>query len=720
MWFADQGGVVKVNLTEVDPREEARAAVRDLLDKLTWLTLTVGVVSTVFGLARVTRVGWHQNVVVDQVFFLLIVVVLLLRKRLHLSLVVTILIALGTVVAAAGFLSSGLGTMSFVTLTACCTIVGVVFGMRAGFLYLGGTIVGVGVIGNLVCSGKIENLLVTDPYLLSPQAWISQLSGYAGFAAVILVVSGALQSRLSRTLLAVSHQAEELRESEGRYRLVADNMRDVLFLQDMEFAIHYVTPSVERLFGYTVDEFLQIDVRDLFEAGSRERVSESFQHALAMAEEGEFDLPPEEFEYIRKDGSTFWGEVTPTFVRDHEGKIVAIQGLLRDITVRKQIEAERAKLERELRQSEKLKAIGQLAGGIAHDFNNQLLPIMAHADLLVRGVVDQESVAAHARKIIAPARNAADLTGKLLAFARKGTYEHRAVDLHEVINEVAEILVHGIDRRIEVKRHYEAASAVVEGDPTQLQNVLLNLALNARDAMPEGGEIVFKSRIIKNRGEQSSASGSQLLISVEDSGEGMDEAVRERVFEPFFTTKAPGKGTGMGLSAAYGTVASHGGRIEIASRLGRGTVVSITLPLTAVPTGVRVESFVENIATGVGRVLVVDDEEGVRSALTDLLESLGCSVVAFGRAREATEYFNENWANIDLVVLDLVLPDMNGREALAVIRDVNPNVRVLLVSGYTADDEIRDLVRSNSIEFLEKPFLLADLAESLTRLTSSR
>ena len=709
-----------MDLTEIDPRKEARAAVRDLLDKLTWLALTVGVVSTVFGLVRVTRVGWHLNVVTDQVFFLLIVVVLLLRKRLPLSLVVALLISLTTATAGVSFLTTGLGSMSFVTLTACCTVVGVVFGMRTGFFFLGGTIVGVGLIGNIVRAGWIDNLLVSDPYLLSPQAWISQLSGYASFTAVVLVVSGALQTRLSNTLLAVSHQAEELRESEGRYRLLADNMRDVLFLQDMEFSIQYASPSTERLFGYTVDEFLEIDPRDMITEESRERASGAYQQAFAMAERGEYDAPPHEFEYLRKDGSTFWGEVTPTFVRDHEGRIVAIQGLLRDITVRKQIEAERAELERELRQSEKLKAIGQLAGGIAHDFNNQLLPIMAHADLLVRGLVDQESVAAHARKIIAPARNAADLTGKLLAFARKGTYEHRPVDMHEVINEVAEILVHGIDRRIEVKRHYEAASAVVEGDPTQLQNVLLNLALNARDAMPEGGEIVFISRIIKNRGEQSSPSGSQLLISVEDTGEGMDETVRERVFEPFFTTKAPGKGTGMGLAAAYGTVASHGGRIEIASRLGRGTVVSITLPLTAVPTGIRVESLAENIASGVGRVLVVDDEEGVRSALTDLLESLGCTVVAFGRALEATEYFNENWADLDLVVLDLVLPDMNGCEALAVMREVNPNVRVLLVSGYTADDEIRDLVRSNTIEFLEKPFLLADLAESLTRLTSSR
>ncbi len=705
---------------EIDLRQEARSAMSDLLDRLAVLVLTLGVATTAIGLVRVTSRGWHPNVITDLVLFGSIVIVVLVRRRLPVSVVISWLIALVEVMSLAGFVTMGLATVSFVGLTACCMVIGVVFGQRAGFVVLAGNTVLVGLIGAAVCGGRLTSIQVTDPYFFEPQTWISQIAGFAGFTAVILVVSNALQTRLSKTLLAVSQQAEELRESESRYRLLADNMRDVLFLQDMEFGIQYVSPSAERLFGYTVEELLQINVRDMFAAESRERAGESFQHALAMAENGDFDVPPQEFEYIRKDGSTFWGEVTPTFVRDHEGTIVAIQGLLRDITVRKRIEEERAELERELRQSEKLKAIGQLAGGIAHDFNNQLVPIMAHADLLVRGLVDQESVAAHARKIITPARNAADLTGKLLAFARKGAYEHRPVDVHEVINEVAEILAHGIDRRIQVKRHYEAASAVVEGDPTQLQNVLLNLALNARDAMPEGGEIVFKTRIPRKQDDQSSPLGPQLLISVEDTGEGMDEAVRERVFEPFFTTKAPGKGTGMGLAAAYGTVASHGGRIEIASRLGRGTVVSITLPLTAAPAGVKVESFAENTASGVGRVLVIDDEEGVRWALTDLLESLGCSVVAFGRAIEATEYFNENWADIDLVVLDLVLPDMHGREVLAAMREVSPDVRVLLVSGYTADDEIRELLRSDSIEFLEKPFLLADLAESLTRLTSSR
>jgi PAS domain S-box-containing protein len=702
---------------EIDPREEARAALSDLLDRLAFLTLTFGLLTTAIGLVRVTSRGWHANVITDLAFFGSIVIVVLVRRRLPVVVVLSLLLAIVAAMSLAGFINMGLATVSFVGLTACCMVAGVVFGVRLGFILLGLNVVLVSLIGAAVCGGHLTGIQVTDPYFFEPQTWVAQIAGFAGFTAVTLVVSGALQSRLSNTLLVVSRHAADLRESEERYRLLADNMRDVLFLQNMEFGIDYVSPSAERLFGYTVGEILQIDAMDLFKPECRERAGESFQHALAMADGAEFEVPPQEFEYLRKDGSTFWGEMTPVFIRDSGGRIVGVQGILRDISVRKQIELEREELERELRQSEKLKAIGQLAGGIAHDFNNQLVPIMAHADLMARGMVDLESVADHARKIITPARNAADLTGKLLAFARRGSYEYRAIDMHEIITEVVEILAHGIDRRITVKRHFEAVSAVVEGDRTQLQNVLLNLGLNSRDAIPTSGEIVFKTTIL-----DSDAPGEplQLVISVEDTGEGMEDEVLERVFEPFFTTKVLGKGTGMGLAVAYGTVASHGGRIEIASRVGQGTLVSMVLPLSAASTGTGVAGHAENVVAGLGRVLLVDDEEGVRSALTDLLQSLGYSVVAFGRALEAVAHFKENWAGFDLLVLDLVLPDMSGRETLAVMREVNPDVKVLLVSGYTADEEIQKLLHSGTVEFLEKPFLLADLAETLARLTGAR
>ncbi|HSN54801.1 MAG TPA: PAS domain S-box protein [Candidatus Sulfomarinibacteraceae bacterium] len=705
---------------EIDPRLETRAALSDLLDRLAFVGLTVGVASALIGLLRITSQGWHTNVITDLGFFVLMIAVLLLRRRLPVGLVVSTLTALVAGTAVASFLTLGLGTVSFVGLTACCMVLGVLYGSRVGFVFLAGSILVVTVIGWAVCTGRLTGLRVSDPYLLQPQTWATQIAGFAAYTAVILVVGGALQERLSSSLRAVSRQAEELRASEERYRLLADNMTDVLFTQDMHLRVTYVSPSVEKLTGYTPDEVRELTMADLLTPDSLTRALETFGHFAALAEEREVEIPPLEFEYVRKDGTTFWGEMTPAFITDDEGRPTGSQGLLRDVTRRKQIERERGELELELRQADKLRAIGQLAGGIAHDFNNQLAPIMAHADLLARGLASPDSAADHARKILGPARNAADLTAKLLAFARKGSYEITSVDLHEVINEVVEILVHGIDRRIRLKRLYEADTAVVEGDRTQLQNVMLNLALNARDALPEGGEIVVSTRNLPKEPADDAGSEKWLEVTVADNGLGMDPEVRQRAFEPFFTTKAPGKGTGMGLAAAYGTVTGHGGRIGIESRPGAGTEVSIRLPVSRREATPKVDTLAEILAPGVGRALVVDDDEGVRTAICELLEALGFTVEAHDRGARAAADYAERWRDVDLVVLDLVLPDMTGREALEAIREVNPEARVLLVSGYTADDSIRELVHGGRVEFLEKPFLLADLAERLTRLMGSR
>jgi PAS domain S-box-containing protein len=705
---------------EIDPRLETRAALSDLLDRLAFVGLTVGVASALIGLLRITSQGWHTNVITDLGFFVLMIAVLLLRRRLPVGLVVSTLTALVAGTAVASFLTLGLGTVSFVGLTACCMLLGVLYGPRVGFVFLGGSILVVTVIGWAVCTGRLTGLRVSDPYLLQPQTWATQIAGFAAYTAVILVVGGALQERLSSSLRAVSRQAEELRTSEERYRLLADNMTDVLFALDMEFRLSYVSPSVSKLFGVPPEEMVGLGLNDFLKPDGVVRALETFQHYAALATEGDVDIPPLEFELVRRDGTTFWGEVAPTILRDASGALAGVQGLLRDVTRRKEIERERGELELELRQADKLRAIGQLAGGIAHDFNNQLAPIMAHADLLARGLASPDSTADHARKILRPARNAADLTTKLLAFARKGSYEVTSVDLHDVINEVVEILVHGIDRRIRLKRLYEADTAVVEGDRTQLQNVMLNLALNARDALPEGGEIVFSTRNLPRDLANDAGPKQWLEVAVLDNGLGMDPAVRQRAFEPFFTTKAPGKGTGMGLAAAYGTVTGHGGRISIASRPGEGTEVSIRLPVSRREADPRADTLAEILAPGVGRAMVVDDDDGVRTAICDLLEALGFTVEAHDSGARAAADYAERWRDVDLVVLDLVLPDMTGREALEAIREVNPEARVLLVSGFTADDSIRELVHGGRVEFLEKPFLLADLAERLTRLMGSR
>lgn len=705
---------------KVELRPEIRRTVSDLLDRFHVLLLTLGAAATVASLYRVSLLGWHPGAMAAAPYFLGVFIVLLLRRRLPVGVSVGLMIAMATIRGAVGMLTLGPDATSFIILVTTSAVVAAIFGFRIGVVFLAGVSVMSGVIATLICSGIVKLAHSTDPLVREPQTWVYQVAGLAVYSSVILIVEWELQRNLTASLSEVSAQAEQLRESEERYRLLADNMRDFLFSLDMDQRFQFVSPSVERLFGFSVEEFLELEFPSIFAPGSRDRALESYRHFAARATEGEFEVPPQEFEFLRKDGSTFWAEVNPTFLCDDQGRLTGAQGILRDITLPKQLEEERSKLESELHQAEKLQAIGELAGGIAHDFNNQLTPIMVHADLLQRGFPSEPAVADHASKILRPARNAADLTAKLLAFARKGKQEQRPVDMHEVISEVTEILVRGIDRRIRVKRHFEAVSAVVEGDRTQLQNVMLNLGLNARDAMPDGGEIVFRTQILEEDDEDPRRSAPRLLIAVGDTGCGMDDSVRQRVFEPFFTTKPVGKGTGMGLSAAYGTVASHGGLIELSSVVGRGTEVRFVLPLSVSLPRPKTDTLAEKVIGGSVRALIIDDEDGVREALVDLLDCLGCSAVGFDHAAAGIAYFGENWREIDVVLLDLVLPDVNGREALEELRKINPDVRVVLMSGFTADEGIVELQRDREIEFLEKPFLLADLTESLTRLSESR
>lgn len=700
---------------------QLRRGLGELLDRLVVVLVTLGVVTTVISILRAAAEGWHIDVIVVIPFFLALMLVLLLRRRMAAETAVAWLVAIAVARAAIGLLSTGPDTAILLILGAACAVVGAVYGARIGAVFVVANVLGLGLIGWLVCGGLVATARSGDPLVADPQNWIYQIASFATFTTVILVVELALRSHLEKSLDEIAEQNRQLGVSEQRYRLLADNMRDVLFLQDLDFRIVYVSPSVERVFGYTPAEMTALSATEVFAPGSRDRAIESFRHYLALATEKPVDVPPLEFEYVRKDGSTFWGEIRPVFVRDETGKITGAQGILRDISARKAVEAQREQLEAELRQAEKLKSLGQLAGGIAHDFNNQLTSIMVHADLVAGGRNDRETAQTHAEKILASARNAADLTSKLLAFARKGAYEHAPVDLHEVLDEVAEILAHGVDRRIRVRRRFDSGSAVVEGDRSQLQNVFLNLGLNARDAMPDGGEVVFSTRRVDGWRDQHGSSGSCVRVVVSDTGCGMEQEVIDRAFEPFFTTKEVGRGTGMGLAAAYGAVAGHGGRIEIASRVGRGTDVSVELPLSekaAVDYG-RHAAMVASSAGG-GRALVIDDEDSVRGALTDLLETIGFAVEPADCAQTGIDRYRRQWREIDIVLLDLVLPDLDGRRVLAELRAINPDVRVLLISGFSADDEIRRIERAATVEFLEKPFLLADLTASLNRLLRQR
>ncbi len=402
------------------------------------------------------------------------------------------------------------------------------------------------------------------------------------------------------------------------------------------------------------------------------------------------------------------------------GKTTGITVFGKDITARRRAEAALRESEIRLRQAEKMNAVGQLAGGVAHDFNNQLMSVLGNAELLLNRL-DTPDLKRHAESIMVAARRSADLTKKLLAFSRKGQFQRVPVDVHRVIHDTVEMLVHSIDRRVRVTQRLSARAATVQGDPSQIQSALLNLALNARDAMPEGGELTLGTDIVTIDAAVAAGYGREiepgpyLLVTVSDTGCGMTDEVKAHLFEPFFTTKSVGQGTGMGLASVFGTVKQHRGMIKASSEIGKGTEFRMYLPLAEV--SVAVDDARSAVATSVPsglRILVADDAEPVRALLTQMLAVAGHEVVTVADGAAAIEAFRRENGGFDLVILDMIMPVMNGRDAFRALKASDPAVKVMLASGYGLNEESQALMDEGVCGLVQKPFEMRELLRAIT------
>lgn len=388
---------------------------------------------------------------------------------------------------------------------------------------------------------------------------------------------------------------------------------------------------------------------------------------------------------------------------------------------------ERRQMEKQLQQSEKMQAIGQLAGGIAHDFNNQLAGIVGYADMLREELSNSPELSHYADNILLSTKRASDLTSQLLAFARKGKYLSVSVDIHKIISEVVDMLKRTIHKRIVIRQHLDAQKAQIQGDPTQVQNAIMNIALNARDAMPDGGELKFATSIAHLDAEYCRTNpydikpGSFVKVSVTDNGTGMDEETQKKIFEPFYTTKGPGKGTGMGLASVYGTAKTHSGSIEVDSRPGHGTTMVLYLPLISSDTASEEEPEMRtDPGKGNAHILFVDDEEFVVDSASMTLERSGYQVSICRNGREAVIYYNENWKTIDLVIIDMVMPEMGGRETFAEMKKLNPQIKALLSSGYSINGEAQEILNEGVAGFIQKPYLRIELTEKVAGILKER
>lgn len=387
---------------------------------------------------------------------------------------------------------------------------------------------------------------------------------------------------------------------------------------------------------------------------------------------------------------------------------------------------EQRKMEEQLRLSEKMQAIGQLAGGIAHDFNNQLSVVLGYADLLLLKL-ENPDLYKYAESIKKGAQRSAELTKQLLAFSRKGKFETVTVDMNKVIGEVVSMLEHTIDKKIRIKQILNANPASTKGDQSQLYNAILNIAINARDAMPKGGELIFETEITEldknfcKTNPYEILPGKYVKVSITDNGKGMDSEIQKHIFEPFFTTKKTGMGTGMGLASVYGTIQNHHGAITVYSEVDKGTVFRIFLPLNdeAGDFDEKKIKKIKKIKKGNARILLVDDEQLVRELGADSLRNLGYKVTLCGDGEEAVEYYKKSWKEIDLVILDMIMPKMGGRETFLAMRDINPEIKAVLCSGFSSENESQEILDEGLLGFIAKPFTQSELSEKISSALES-
>jgi PAS domain S-box-containing protein len=498
---------------------------------------------------------------------------------------------------------------------------------------------------------------------------------------------------------------EALRASEARNRAIADALPDLLFRQDASGkCLDYHAPQPEQLYA-SPQLFLGRRMEEVLPAGLARLVRENIHQTLASRTmqvfEYELDIPG-------MGRQCFEARMAPS----GEGEVVSI---VRNVT-------DRRRLEEQLRQSQKLEAVGRLAGGIAHDFNNLLTVINGYGDVLL-ATLDEHDPSRHmVGEIHKAGQRAAALTSQLLAFGRKQMIQPRVLDLNAVVADLQTMLARLIGEDVELVTALATGLARIKADASQVEQVIVNLAVNARDAMPRGGQLTIATGNANLGGADAGGPsevrpGPYVVLSVSDTGIGMDEATRSHVFEPFFTTKEVGQGTGLGLATVYGIVKQSGGEVEVASEVGRGTTFRVFLPaLAEAAPDVPATQGPADPPGGREVVLVVEDEGEVREFTRCLLGRLGYRVLAAGGGAEALRVAEEHTGPIDLLVTDVVMPQMSGRQVAEALRRRRPGLRVLYVSGHTNDARVRHGVEEAEVAFLQKPFSEADLAAKVRQV----
>jgi PAS domain S-box-containing protein len=494
-------------------------------------------------------------------------------------------------------------------------------------------------------------------------------------------------------------------ESEEKYRKLIENATDAIFIAQDE-SIKFPNPKTLEILGYAGEELMRIPFVNFIHPEDREMVLDIHRRRLA----GESDLPSTyTFKIINRLGKEFVVQLTAVVIT-WEGRPATLN-FVRDITDQKRLEAS-------LQQAQKMEAIDTLAGGIAHDFNNLLMGIQGRNSLMLLEVDPSHPHVDHLKGIEEYVERATDLTRQLLGFARGGKYEVIPTDINQIVRHSAEMFGR-TKKEILLQVHCRPEIWPVEVDRSQIEQVLLNLFVNAWQAMPQGGtlelqteNVVLKPSFVK---PYRIDPGRYVRITVKDSGCGMNENVRRRVFDPFFTTKEMGRGTGLGLASAYGIVRNHGGIITVDSAKGRGTTFELYLPASDAPVEVKPKPT-EPLFEGEGTLLLVDDEKMILEVGRQMIEKLGYKVLTAQTGQEALDVYAHFRDRVDLVILDMIMPDLSGGETYNRLKEIDPSVKVLLSSGYSIEGQANEILERGCNGFIQKPFNITELSLKIRRL----
>ena len=511
---------------------------------------------------------------------------------------------------------------------------------------------------------------------------------------------------LNRARAEQARAQEQLRQSEARYRTLVDGVRDVIFALAPDGTIASLNPAFETITGFPRDEWLGRPFEQLVHSDDLPLALE----LLSSVARGE-PRPVNPFRIRTRKGDYRVGEfaATPQY---REGQLAGILGICRDVT-------ERLSLEQQLRQAQKMEAVGRLAGGVAHDFNNILTAITGYADLLLEDLGTTDRRRDDIAEIRKAAERAAGLTRQLLAFSRQQVMQVRVLDLNDVVADTQNMLGRLLGEDIALVTHLDPALGAVKADPGQLEQVIMNLAVNARDAMPGGGKLTIETANAELddsyvREHFPARPGSYVMLAVSDTGTGMSDEVQSHLFEPFFTTKEKGKGTGLGLATVYGIVKQSGGYIWVYTEPGHGTTFKIYLPRVAGAPAQRASGpKASPVGAGTETVLLAEDEAAVRAVARHALERQGYTVLEASSGEAALDLAERHSGRIHLLLTDVIMPGMNGRALALRLSELRPDLRVVYMSGYTEEAITRHGVLEPGLTYVQKPFTPEGLARKV-------